>query len=456
MTPPLDIIINVADPEKKGLCAVKDGQVVAASGLKLPKFVRNDGQPINYRFVKPSQSGARQFDDIDVSGATVLVGVGLPDLVPTNGTWLITETTGDDDTGILGFDASDAVLQAALNLLPEVIAAGGVTVGKPASGIYQATFNNIGAQTARFSANTAKLAPLSVATISRVQVGIDPTVGNDGLQEIVLIQLIQNAYAVSNPANAFPSSGATVIQVQFGTSELPAIQRVTLNPFAYGGTFSLTIGGKQASAIPWDATGPDMQSFVGPKYEVSRWGNGDWQFQLVESGAIDPVTVDTAFLLVPIGVSGVLSLNRMEIWRAFINSLATSLRFIFEVQLQWPGEDAITVYRDYIFIDRNVLNKGTLLPATMLGLQTTYTALYGGVGFIYSNTITALSGGGTALDAVTTAEKALGFRYDFLLNGIPQSFFLAAGAADVDDPTGQVAPLDYNAGSNNRHWQRSA
>jgi hypothetical protein len=31
---------------------------------------------------------------------------------------------------------------------------------------------------------------------------------------------------------------------------------------------------------------------------------------------------------------------------------------------------------------------------------------------------------------------------------------LLGGAADSGDPNGQVAPLDYNAVTNNRHWQK--
>jgi hypothetical protein len=70
----------------------------------------------------------------------------------------------------------------------------------------------------------------------------------------------------------------------------------------------------------------------------------------------------------------------------------------------------------------------------------------------YTNTNTALTGGGTALDAEVTASFALGYRIDFLLNGRLQSWELVAGAADATDPNGQVAPLDYNAGTNNKHW----
>jgi hypothetical protein len=89
---------------------------------------------------------------------------------------------------------------------------------------------------------------------------------------------------------------------------------------------------------------------------------------------------------------------------------STTLEFIFEIQLQYPGQDPQTVFRDKVKLDRNVVNLNTLLPATLLGLQTTYTALFGGVPFRYTNTI-------AALDTEVTASFALGYRVDFARNG---------------------------------------
>jgi hypothetical protein len=80
----------------------------------------------------------------------------------------------------------------------------------------------------------------------------------------------------------------------------------------------------------------------------------------------------------------------------------------------------------------------------LLGLQTTYTALFGGVPFKYTNTILVLIGGGAVLDTEGTASFALGFRIDFPLTGSLQNWELVASVAD---PNGRVVPLDYNAGN---------
>lgn len=442
----MDLIINRSAPDRAGLLSFVNGQIMASTA-KLPRLVRNDGEPITVRVAEPSQSGVRDYDEVDISGATVRVGIGLPDLAPTAGTFNLTETTGPNSINGLAFNVTELDLEIALNLLPAIITAGGVSVAKLSAGNYQVTFLNPGAQTARFSANTAKLAPLSVATISRVQAG---TVD---VQEIVFIQLIQNAYVYNVLANPLPSPGSNVDHIQEGTSELPDIQRISLTPLPYDGTFNLTIAEKTSVGIPFNAGRAQLQSMVGPLYEVEHTGNSEWIIQTVAPGAVAAITVDVTDLIVPKGVRGTLALNVIEIWRAFLATTAKILTFGLEVQLQFPGESSRTIFQGSVEMSRNLLNLDTLKAATTLGLQSVYSALYGGIAATWSTAITALTGAGTALDAVPTAALALGARYDFPLNGTIQSWVLKAGAADPADPTGQVPPLDYSAGTNNKHWE---
>lgn len=298
--------------------------------------------------------------------------------------------------------------------------------------------------------HTGRLSPLCIGTVSQVQNGTDQ------LQQIELIQLNQNPYALGNPANALPVAAAIITPTQVGTSSRPDIQRVTLNPLPYDGTFNLVIGGTTYWQIPYNATAAELQATIGSAYVVTKKGNSDWQIATVALADLGAITYDVTQLVVPVGVQGELSLNQMGIWLAFVAAAANVLKFTFEVQIVWPGEDPQTVFQDTVSVSRNVINLNTLVSATLLGLQTSYSALVSGVGFTYSNSITGLTGGGTNLDAVTTAEKTLGYRYDFWLNNQLNSFFRVSGAADGADPTGQVPPLDYDAGTNNVHWQRGA
>lgn len=445
----MDLLINRSASDRAGLLSLVNGDLMRSTA-RLPLLIRNDGEPITVRVFDPSDSGVREFEEVDISTAAVRVGIGLPDLAPTAGTFTISETTASEITGAFGFDASAALMELALNLLTAVDAAGGITVAKPSPGTYQVTFIEPGIQTARFTANTAQLAPLSVATVSRVQQG------NVDVQEIVLIQLIQNAYVYNLLADALPAAGSSVTRIQEGTSELPDIQRVRLRPLPYAGTFKMTIAGKTIVGIPFNVSRAQLQSMVGPKFDVEQTGNSEWIIQSVEPGAIAGITIDLDGLVVPTGVKGTLALNTVEIWRAFAVTTAKLLTFILEVQLKFPGESARTILQMPVQMSRNVLNLDTIAAANLLALSETFTVLFGGTPAIWGTGITSLTGGGnTALDGIPTTLLGTGARMDFRLTpgGPIQSWVIESGTADPADP-GQVAPLDFNAGTNNKHWEQ--
>jgi hypothetical protein len=71
--------------------------------------------------------------------------------------------------------------------------------------------------------------------------------------------------------------------------------------------------------------------------------------------------------------------------------------------------------------------------------------------FAYMPSITALTGGSpTTLDSVATVGLPAGYLAMLLIGGSLSQWALLAGAAGAGD----VAPLDYNAGTNAVHWQK--
>ena len=54
--------------------------------------------------------------------------------------------------------------------------------------------------------------------------------------------------------------------------------------------------------------------------------------------------------------------SRLENEGQTLNS--TTLELIFEIQLQYPGQDSQAVFRNKVKLDRNVVNLNTVLPAT--------------------------------------------------------------------------------------------
>ncbi len=71
--------------------------------------------------------------------------------------------------------------------------------------------------------------------------------------------------------------------------------------------------------------------------------------------------------------------------------------------------------------------------------------------FAYLPQIVSLTGTTPALDEVVTVGLQPNSRRDVYIGGIGRSWYLVPGAADITD-SGQLAPLDYDAGTNDVHW----
>jgi hypothetical protein len=73
--------------------------------------------------------------------------------------------------------------------------------------------------------------------------------------------------------------------------------------------------------------------------------------------------------------------------------------------------------------------------------------------FRYRPDLVSLRDNLPSLAGVATVGWGLGSRLDTFINSIARSWFLEAGSADPDDLIGQVAPDDYDADTNDVHWQ---
>ena len=63
--------------------------------------------------------------------------------------------------------------------------------------------------------------------------------------------------------------------------------------------------------------------------------------------------------------------------------------------------------------------------------------------------------GTPALDGVGTIALLVGSKYELNIGGVGQEWELLSGTADPTD-LGQVAPLDYNATTNMKFWNKVA
>lgn len=499
-SPNFDLILNLADRNASGRLAL-DGSKVVSTTAKPGRLIRNDAGIARVRACLPSTTAERQFDDVDLSDATVRIGLGTVDQLPTSGTFplapIAAQTTGpiisakryiitsfvagdsflnvgatvnatgnmfvatgttpttwtngsalQEITADLDIDATYAEVQTALNATAAITALGGVTVTGSA-GKYRVVFSAaVGAQVAISGPLTVNMSPPSVVSVSRVQIGTSV------LHEVQSIRLIALPYCFATLSTAFPVAASSVTEIQAATSRVPETERLTLDPQPYAGTFLFTLDGNEFEA-PFDATEAQIASMIGPAYTVVHRALNSWDISGAEAAqAIAITAVDVSKLRVPIGVSGSMPMNTVGMAQAFTDNEAKMLRFTLEVEIQFDGQDSQKVYQEIVEVHRDLIDLNSVAPAVILGM-TFVASQFSSSLLIYSNLITALRSGPFSLEAFSTTALALDTLHFILINGYPQGWILQAGAANAGDPTGEVAPLDYNALTNDKHWELS-
>lgn len=75
-------------------------------------------------------------------------------------------------------------------------------------------------------------------------------------------------------------------------------------------------------------------------------------------------------------------------------------------------------------------------------------------GALYVPTITALRDSATSLEAYPSARYPTGTGLMIVIDLSVSTWQFVSGPADEDNPDGEVQPLDYNVGTNNRHWAK--
>lgn len=508
ITPALDLLLNLADRTQTARLAQVGSRVVEVSGSRAYRLPRNCDGLTRVRAFVPCQSGERAFDEVNLSGAVVRLAIGQPDKAPSAGRaplavgspltsgllvtgkrYLITSfIAGDNFTNVgaasnatavvftatgttpsvwthasslweltadLTLPITAAAMAAFLNATAAITALGGVTVTSSSSlsssspSAFWVTFNVFGPQVALAGPLTAGLTPKSIVSVSRVEPGI--TAGLGSVREVQLVRFLATPYCFATISDPAPAKAAVVEEIQSATAELPATYRLTLDPMAFDGSAIVTLDGVKFS-IPYNASRANVQAMAGVKYSICKKSAKAWDFSGVDPAQDLALSAIVAGLVVPGGVSGTIETSTPGMLQAFSDTDAPWIKFQLAVDIQFPGRKPLKVHQADLEVPRDLIDLGSVAPPTMLSLQFVASNI-AGTPWTYTNTITALRGGGAALEAVDTTLLTVDTRYEFLVSGHPVMAFIESGAADPADPTGQVAPLNYHATLNNKHWR---
>jgi len=346
----LSLIVNVQDSDKSGIL---DSFTTNFPG-SIPRLIRNDTVALTLRLVKPSSISGQAWDDVDYSSASVTVGLGEFDKVPTAGAFSL--TYGANTASGIVPSVTAATLQTTLNALASVTSAGGVVVTSPQAGIFIVTFNNVGVRTLISSTNT--LYPASHVVISQV------VAGTASVAEVQVIQLIVDPYALNTTWSSFSGASATISSIAAGSSTTQNVQSITLSPVPYAGTFQITTSTSTTAAIQYNASAQDVQDAMGGSsiYTVTGSAGGPWTVTTVANGVGTAYSVNTSGLKVPVGLSGSLNLSTYGMLNRFIGETSDSITLKLEIQITPSGGSPGTILQVPVTVSKDVINYSALVP----------------------------------------------------------------------------------------------
>lgn len=191
----------------------------------VPSFVAGDTCDIEIHLVKANASS--QWDELPLTGKSFKLAIGLIDTLPNGGMWTLAYGNSQVD---FAYNEKADVVEDALNLIPEIIADGGVTVTLVnADTTYRVMFNEKTVISSTFSTDASNLLPSSIVQKSEVKVGSSTT-------KAVWHFKPKQVPVVYQP-NWTASSNSSVISL----TGIGGNKRLTIAPDApRGGTFILT------------------------------------------------------------------------------------------------------------------------------------------------------------------------------------------------------------------------
>lgn len=478
----LDLLINTADPQQRGLIAsILDGGIAP-----FPNFTRNDASvAITLQPVRPSATDTRSFDVDYTAGDTYQVSIGSADEAPTAGTFALEIDGVTTDLTALDFDVSAADLQTPLSLASVAGGNPAVTVTLLSEGVYQVDGVTVGVLPT-IAATATNLIPVCSAVVTVIAQG---TVSTKGQQ---IIALVQQPASYATPSTALLTASVTVSTEQAASSSLNKIIRIAFAAGTYGGLYSLsaTVNGVTAvcgSVSPVASIG-ELSSVLG-RHPQLRYNNANAadNFTVSTSGAaylvefignlagpVDPSLAATnVSLLAPFGASGTISLNTVNMAKMFWSSGVDSLALTLSVVRTRTSGEVKTILSIPVTVPADIINAGSLTTlsvsgavrydisqslsaaeklqaVTNQGLNLTASKLLGqassgGTGLPVAITLgTNLSMSGTTLNAVDSATGTVTSVAVTTANGVSGTVATATTTPAISLTLGAITPTSVN------------
>lgn len=245
-----------------------------------------------------------------------------------------------------------------------------------------------------------------------------------------------------------PAPSAAVAVVTQGDATHNHKVRVTLPTNRWGGSWTYTSASVESGLIGYDDDPALIQTILEAMATIGA-GNvtvtreTDDTYLIAYKGtkalsAIAGIAVNGAALLVIATKSGTLDLRTAGIAALFGDDDTSIVVPLTILGTPAAGTEQVLLRRD-ILLEAFTGEYDASQPITIKGA-------------IYDTEIDALTGTANALETVPTDTLSVGTRIQFVIDQSEQSWVLYAGAAGA----GEVAGLDYNPVTNNKHWVKTA
>jgi hypothetical protein len=336
--------------------ALLDGGSVA--GGALPTLTRNDSYTLRLRLLEKSASGA--LTDIDTSGASLKVGIGNIEELPTDGAFKL--TCNGTTSGSIAYNATAiSVYNAISNNVSTVSLYGSSTYG---SYLLTATQPNTAMS---FGSDSFTLFPASSVIVNTRR---NPATGINAQQ---VVKLVRDPIVYADTFINTSTAGQIVLsKISDGGTGQNETYDLSFGQEIVGGLYSLNWGGTSTTGIAPFASAVTVQSAISSGINtitsnISVQDNGKGGYTIQFTGRLAQTNITTALQLDASGINFLplkqttLTINTSGVEDAFAVSGEDTITPTIEIEITQNGTPK-TIYQGNVTIRKDLITAGAVVP----------------------------------------------------------------------------------------------
>ena len=336
--------------------ALLDGGSVA--GGALPTLTRNDSYTLRLRLLEKSASGA--LTDIDTSGASLRVGIGNIEDLPTDGAFKLT-CNGTTSGSIAYNSTAVSVYNAISNNVSTVSLYGSGSYG---SYLLTATQPNTAMS---FGSDSFTLFPASSVIVNTRR---NPATGINAQQ---VVKLVRDPIVYADSfTDASTASQIVLTKISDGGQGQNETYDLSFGQQIVGGLYSLNWGGTSTTGIAPFASAVTVQSSISSGINtitsnISVEDNGKGGYTIQFTGRLAQTNITTPLQLDASGINFLplkqttLTINTSGVEDAFAVSGEDTITPTIEVEITQNGTPK-TIYQGSVTIRKDLITAGAVVP----------------------------------------------------------------------------------------------